>query len=201
MKCIRIVWGHPSPGPETHTKGNGPVTNTFCINTTPMFMASTIQQSEYCIIEYCINSSCLVLRRFSKWLCRSVPAALFTHFAANMTLYDHCWMSEVGRFFTCIWVLCICVFCISIRVIVQIILCPVHPLNTAPGIAENNWRAAADMKLASAFFLPEQQNAVQLFWVAFHTLYFDAGLWQYYLNSRVYFQSNSGDIKQNFFSG
>ena len=152
MKCIRIVWGHPSPGPETHTKGNGPVTNTFCINTTPMFMASTIQQSEYCIIVYGINSSCRGLRRFSKWLCRSVPAALFTHFAANMTLYDHCWMSEVGRFFTCIWVLCICVFCISIRVIVQIILCPVHPLNTAPGIAENNWRAAADMRLASAFF-------------------------------------------------
>ena len=53
-------------GPETHTKGNGPVTNTFCINTTLMCMAPAIQQSECCIIVYCVHSRSRGLRIFSK---------------------------------------------------------------------------------------------------------------------------------------
>ena len=119
MKCIRIVWGHPSPGPETHTKGNGPVTNTFCINTTPMCMAPNLQQ--YCII----NANSKGLRHFSKWLRRSYSPILLQK--------SSFWMPEIGMFCICIYVLCICVFCISIRVIVQIVPCPVHPLNRAAG--------------------------------------------------------------------
>ena len=74
-------------------------------------------------------------------------------------------MTEIGMFFICICVLCICVFGISIRVIVQIVHCLVHPLNSALGTSENTWRAT-DMRFATVF--SKHQNTANLF-LAFYS--------------------------------
>ena len=123
LYCVR-----PSlTGPETHTKGNGQVTNTFCINTTrPKVWLCPIWRSRNIV-------SLFVLYRWDVMRCAVSLNTRGLRPFTNFTNNKHLWMLRCA--FVCS-VSGICVFCM--RVIVQMVA---SPLNLARGRAENNWRA------------------------------------------------------------